>query len=320
MGETTRNADKSGASSALHEAAARFLSHLRTVKRYSDHTVRNYARDLNSLGDFCAGTDVETLNLMRHRHIQAWVSAEHRRGLAAKTLQRRLSAARSLFRFLIAEGELEANPVHGVSAPRSARHLPRTLDPDQMSRLLETPGDAWHDARDLAMMELFYSAGLRLAELTAANRNDVSREGKTITVTGKGNKTRIVPVGSKALDAMNAWDRVRELCPRRGQQAIDTSALFLSERGTRISARSVQERLKRQMLRAGIPGNLSPHMLRHSFASHLLESSGDLRAVQELLGHQDISTTQIYTHLDFQHLARTYDKAHPRARRTDADD
>ena len=337
MSETTRNVDKPGAGAAVDDAAHRFLNHLQTVKQYSDHTVRNYARDLKSLAGFCSGAGIGALCSLAHHHVQAWISAEHRRGLAGKTLQRRLSAARSMFRFLIAEGELDANPANGVSAPRSARHLPRTLDPDQMSRLLETsgdstpgdstpgdstpgdstPGDAWHNARDLAMMELFYSSGLRLAELTAANRTDLSRGDRTITVTGKGNKTRVIPVGRKALEAIDTWHKVRELCPRHGRQPIDAEALFISERGSRISARSVQERLKRQMLRAGVPGNLSPHMLRHSFASHLLESSGDLRAVQELLGHQDISTTQIYTHLDFQHLARTYDKAHPRARRAD---
>ncbi len=305
--------------SRLADDADRFLTHLRTVKQYSDNTVSSYARDLTSLDRFCVEAEVVSTGDLRRHHVQAWISAEHRRGLAGKTLQRRLSAARSLFRFLVADGELNANPTNGVSAPKSSRHLPRTLDPDQMHRLLETDGSKWHDARDIAMMELFYSSGLRLAELTTADLNDISREDKTITVTGKGNKTRVVPVGRKAREAILAWNRVRDLCPRRGQRDIDGSALFLSERGARISARSVQERLKRQMLRAGLPGNLSPHMLRHSFASHLLESSGDLRAVQELLGHKDISTTQIYTHLDFQHLARTYDKTHPRANRAKAD-
>ena len=292
-----------------------FLGQLTTVRRYSDHTVRNNARDLGCLDTWCAGEGLEAPDDLKTSHVQAWISAEHRRGLAGKSLQRRLSAARSFFRHLVAAGALSANPANGVSAPKSSRRLPRALDPDQMSRLLDAEGASWHDARDLAMMELFYSSGLRLSELTAANLSDLSRDDRTLTVTGKGNKTRIVPVGSKALDAIDAWCKVRGACPRAGEP--DATALFLSERGTRISARSVQQRLKRQMLQQGVPGNLSPHMLRHSFASHLLESSGDLRAVQELLGHQDVATTQIYTHLDFQHLARTYDKAHPRARKKD---
>lgn len=296
-------------------AASRFLGHLTTVKRYSEHTVRNYARDLASLDTWCAKEGLAAVDALRFPHVQAWISAEHRRGLGGKTLQRRLSAARSFFRYLVSEGVLDSNPASGVTAPKSPRHLPRTLDADQMSRLLDADASTWHDARDLAMMELFYSSGLRLSELTAANLDDLSRDDRTLTVTGKGNKTRIVPVGRQALDAIGAWCKVRGVCPRGSDP--DPAALFLSERGTRISPRSVQQRLKRQMLLRGLPGNLSPHMLRHSFASHLLESSGDLRAVQELLGHQDIATTQIYTHLDFQHLARTYDKAHPRARKKD---
>lgn len=292
-----------------------FLERLTTVRRYSEHTTRNYARDLVSLDNWCADARIEAPGDLKTSHVQAWMSAEHRRGLAGKSLQRRLSAARSFFRHLVAEGELSANPANGVSAPKSSRRLPRTLDPDQMSRLLDADGSSWHDLRDLAMMELFYSSGLRLSELTAVNLADLSRDDRTLTVTGKGNKTRIVPVGRKALDAIDAWCTIRCACPRAAEP--DASALFLSERGTRISPRSVQQRLKRQMLRQGVPGNLSPHMLRHSFASHLLESSGDLRAVQEMLGHQDVATTQIYTHLDFQHLARTYDKAHPRARKKD---
>ena len=289
-----------------------FLHHLRTVRQYSPHTLSGYAHDLGRFHEHCADNGVSRVQEIESRHVQGFISNEPRRGRSGRTLQRRLSSIRSFCRYLVSENKLGANPANAISAPRSKRQLPKTLDADQVSRLLDAPVAAWHDARDLAMMELLYSSGLRLAELTGANRGDLSEADRSIVVTGKGNKTRVVPVGRKAFAAIAAWNKVRDSSPR-APAIVDDEALFISERGRRISPRSVQLRLKRWMQKSGLPGNLSPHMLRHSFASHLLESSSDLRAVQEMLGHQDIATTQIYTHLDFQHLAKTYDRAHPRA-------
>jgi integrase/recombinase XerC len=238
------------------------------------------------------------------------VGWRHRAGAGGKTIQRELSALRSLFRYLLREGDVGQSPAQGVRAPKSPRKLPGTLDADQLCALLDHPDDEPLALRDTAMIELFYSSGLRLAELVSVNLGDIDMDDGTLEVLGKGAKTRRVPVGRHAREAVVHWLKVRPLLAGSGERA-----LFVSQRGNRIHPRTVQQRLQRWALEKGATRNVHPHLLRHSFASHLLESSGDLRAVQELLGHADISTTQVYTHLDFQHLAQVYDKAHPRAKR-----
>ncbi len=288
----------------------RFLESLRVERRLSPHTLSGYRRDLTRLDAFCAAEDIARWNRLTAHHIRALVAAEHRRGLDGRSLQRLLSALRSFFEYLIARQEMTHNPAVGIRAPKSPRRLPVTLDVDQMNRLLELPGDGPLVTRDRAIMELFYSSGLRLSELVNLDLVDLDLEDATVRVTGKGNKTRVVPVGRHARTALKAWIDERLAIP-----GPDARALFVGRGGRRLSPRAIQARLRAWARRQGLDLDLHPHMLRHSFASHLLESSGDLRAVQELLGHADISTTQIYTHLDFQHLAQVYDAAHPRARR-----
>ncbi len=290
-----------------------FLRHLSLERRLSPRTVEAYGRDLK---DMAAWLDQHQLGWRQlgQAQVRAWAAQRHRQGLSAKSLQRRLAALRAFYRYLKREGQVDGNPAMGVRAPKVERKLPATLDVDQMSQLLELPGDAPLDLRDQAIMELLYSSGLRLAELVSVDLADLDPQDAMLEVTGKGGKTRRLPVGRKALEAIERWLRVRS-----SLAAGDEQALFVSQRGRRLSPRSVQSRLARRAREQGSPRHVHPHLLRHSFASHVLESSGDLRAVQELLGHADISTTQIYTHLDFQHLARVYDQAHPRARRKKTD-
>jgi len=290
-----------------------FLRHLSLERRLSPRTVEAYGRDLK---DMAAWLDQHQLGWRQlgQAQVRAWAAQRHRQGLSAKSLQRRLAALRAFYRYLKREGQVDGNPAMGVRAPKVERKLPATLDVDQMSQLLELPGDDPLDLRDQAIMELLYSSGLRLAELVSVDLADLDPQDAMLEVTGKGGKTRRLPVGRKALEAIERWLRVRS-----SLAAEDEQALFVSQRGRRLSPRSVQSRLARRAREQGSPRHVHPHLLRHSFASHVLESSGDLRAVQELLGHADISTTQIYTHLDFQHLARVYDQAHPRARRKKTD-
>ena len=239
-----------------------------------------------------------------------WSAECHRKGLGGRSIQRRLSALRGFCQFLVENKVLDHNPARDIRAPKSPRKLPHSLDVDRLQRLLECKPEDWLEQRDLTLMELMYSGGLRLAELVGLNTTDVDlREGEA-RVLGKGRKTRIVPVGSKAQAALAAWFPLRSLHVDENE-----TALFISRNGTRISPRSVQQRLKRWALKQGLESRLHPHALRHSCATHVLESSGDLRAVQELLGHANLGTTQIYTHLDFQHLAQVYDASHPRARK-----
>lgn len=289
----------------------KYLAHLGSERRLSRHTVVNYRRDLTALIAFCDKQDVSAWRQLDSFHIRQFAAADNRAGLAPRSIQRRLSAVRSFFRYLIREGLLDANPAADVPAPRGPKRLPKTLDADQMGRLLELPQTDPLAVRDWAMMELLYSSGLRLAELVGLDIGAVDLADGTVRVTGKGNKTRVVPVGSHARTAIAKWLKQRGHLTRPNTD----QALFLGARGNRISARSVQSRVQLWARRQGLAQSVSPHLFRHSFASHLLESSGDLRGVQELLGHADISTTQIYTHLDFQHLARIYDDSHPRARR-----
>ena len=302
--------------SALEHACEDFLTYLRDVRQLSPHTLDNYRRDLASLCTHCLSQGRDDPARLLEADIRHWVSQMHRRGLAGSSIQRSLSAVRSLFNYLGRSQAQRHNPAAAVQAPRRPRKLPKTLDADQVDRYLRFAGDDPITRRDRAMAELFYSSGLRLAELTAANLQDLDRHSRLLTVTGKGRKTRTVPVGAPALQALERWLEVRE--PDEGDDDAQR-ALFLSHRGTRISRRNVQDRLRRQGRASGMLQDVHPHMLRHSFASHMLESSGDLRAVQELLGHANISTTQIYTHLDFQHLAKVYDSAHPRAKRRKRD-
>lgn len=299
----------------LQGSAAAFLTYVREVRRLSPHTVSNYQRDLLSLQRYARDTGHASADALIEADIRGWVSQMHRRGLAGSSIQRALSAARSYYNYLGREsGELR-NPAAAVQAPRRPRQLPKTLDVDQVNRYLEFEDDSPVALRDRAIAELFYSSGLRLAELAAVNLQDIDGKSQLLTVTGKGNKTRTVPIGRVALEAIAAWIKAR---PANGGEDRD-APLFTSNRGGRISVRNIQARLRLQGRKAGMQQDVHPHMLRHSFASHMLESSGDLRAVQELLGHANISTTQIYTHLDFQHLAKVYDAAHPRAKRSSKD-
>ncbi|MEP4149341.1 MAG: tyrosine recombinase XerC [Halioglobus sp.] len=303
-------------SSPLTDECGEFLDYLRDVRQLSPHTLENYQRDLSSLQRYCEQVKKQSAADLDEADIRAWVSQLHRRGLAGSSIQRSLSAARSFFNYLSRINGHPRNPAAAVQAPRKPRKLPKTLDADQVDRYLVFEDDNPTALRDHAMAELFYSSGLRLAELNSVNVNDIDRGSRLLTVTGKGNKTRTVPVGSAALDAIDKWLTVR---PDTAADEDAGLALFTSNRGQRISVRNIQARLKLQGRKAGMHQDVHPHMLRHSFASHMLESSGDLRAVQELLGHANISTTQIYTHLDFQHLAKVYDAAHPRAKRRKRD-
>ena len=296
------------AGNPLREAAARFVEHLRVEKQASPHTVAAYARDLER---FAAETGDVSLTDIQGHHVRAFAGRMHAQGLAPRSIARQLSSVRGLFVFLVRRGELGANPASGVRAPKGRQRLPKTLDTDQAAQLFTAPAAdggaaSERDLRDRAMVELLYGSGLRLAELVAVDVRDLDLRSGFVTVVGKGDKTRIVPVGRAAQEALRAYLETRPTV--RGEDP-----LFIGRAGRRISARNVQLRLKRLAAIASGNDGVHPHMLRHSFASHLLESSGDLRAVQELLGHANLSTTQIYTHLDYQHLAKVYDAAHPRA-------
>jgi integrase/recombinase XerC len=293
-----------------HRELAAFLQRLKTERRLSPHTVSAYQRDLNALLGFCAREGVESLAGLDSYAVRRFAAESHRRGLGARSIARRLSAVRSFLAYLVETGMVRANVAVHVQAPKPSRRLPATLDADQVASLLAISGDDPLTLRDRAMLELFYSSGLRLAELVSLDLGDVDAADRTVRVTGKGSKARVVPVGRRALAALGDWLQVRpEIAPAAER------ALFVSRNGERLGRRSVQARINYWARRQGAPVRVHPHMLRHSFATHLLESSGNLRAVQEMLGHASLSTTQVYTHLDFQHLANVYDQAHPRARR-----
>lgn len=314
MAATCPGMSAKGLSADARQALDDYLNHLRG-KNLSPLTIRHYTRDLHSLATFLAECGIYDWHRVDITHVRDFATRQHRQGLAGRSIQRQLSAARGLFRYLLRHApdrqRYRHNPVQDVRAPKSRRRLPKAPDVDQTARLLDAPHTTPWRVRDLAMFELLYSSGLRLAELVALDLAQIPRNDGLITVLGKGRKQRIVPVGGKAAQALAAWLRIR---PQWVKDPAE-SALFLSRQGTRLAPRSVQQRLKQLARQQGLAAELHPHMLRHAFASHLLESSGDLRAVQELLGHADISTTQIYTHLDFQHLAEVYDRAHPRAKK-----
>mgnify|MGYP000022793172 CR=1 FL=1 len=288
-----------------------FLQYLAEEKRLSHHTVINYRRDLKQLEVFCEQQQLVDWTQIKTKNIRQFIAQLHRQGLAGRSIQRALSAVRSLYRFLIREGLTDTNPAQAVQAPKTEKRLPSTLDVDQMQSLLDhTQQDTMIACRDRAMMELFYSSGLRLAELANLDLRDVDFGDSLVYVTGKGNKSRVVPVGKQAIEALHVW-----LQKRDALEFFEQAALFITQQGRRLGVRSIQKRLSHWGKKLGISEQVHPHRLRHAFASHMLEASGDLRAVQELLGHADISTTQIYTHVDFQHLANVYDKAHPRAKK-----
>ena len=291
---------------------ARFLEHLRTERQVSGHTIAAYRQDLKSLLEHCERRKLVAWNAIGNGEIRAFAAAEHASGLGPRSIQRRLSAARTFFGYLAREGAGLGNPAVEVRAPKAKKRLPATLDADQMARLLAFRVHDTLSARDKAIMELFYSSGLRLSELVGLDLGDIDLADRTVRVLGKGARTRIVPVGGHAIAALRAWLTERAKLRREG---LGRAALFVGRGGRRLTVRAVQLRVGEWARRQGISLHVHPHMFRHSFATHLLESSGNLRAVQELLGHADIGTTQIYTHLDFQHLAKVYDAAHPRARR-----
>lgn len=289
-----------------------YLTQLLQQRRYSPHTISNYRRDLGQLLKFCReGKRIAHWQQLNHKIIRRFVIWRHQQGLSGRSLQRELSSLRSFFRFLMSQGLLDHNPAQGIRAPKSAKRLPKNLDIEQSEQLLKINQNDPLALRDRAIMELFYSSGLRLAELVSLDLNSIDCQSATVTVIGKGSKERMVPVGSKALEAIDLWLEARKSLLKVNAE----QALFLSKNGRRLSPRAIQIRIKQWAAHQGLDVPVHPHMLRHSFASHILESSSDLRAVQELLGHADIATTQIYTHLDFQHLAKVYDTAHPRARK-----
>ena len=296
----------------LSHAVEHYLQYIEVVRGYSAHTVKNYRRDLDKLIEFCSTHNIDDISRLNASLLRQWVATLSRDKLSATSIQRHLSSTRSLYKFLARSRSDLDDPTAGVKAPRTPRTLPKSLEPDQVNQLLNHPCETALMARDLAIAELLYSAGLRLSELVGANLNDLDRNEKVITVIGKGQKTRVVPVGGPALTALAEWMKYRPM----GKEALGyDSPLFVTQRGKRMSPRAVQDRLRQLAIKHGMTQRVHPHVLRHAFASHLLESSGDLRAVQELLGHANIATTQIYTHLDFQHLAKVYDQAHPRAQK-----
>ena len=288
-----------------------FFSQLKYEKRASENTLKNYQRDLKRLTLFCDKNKIQHWQNIQQSDIRNHIATRHRQGLAASSLHRELSAIRSFFKFLQKQKIITNNPVQHIQAPKGQKKLPKTLDVDQITGFLEAGADSLLEIRDLAIFELFYSSGLRLSELTALNLGSIDLNDKTLLVSqGKGGKSRLLPTGSKAISALKNWLPLRQQITPENEPA-----LFVSNKGQRLSQRSVQLRLSNWCKKKGLSQHIHPHMLRHSFASHLLESSQDLRAIQELLGHSNISTTQIYTHLDFQHLAEIYDKTHPRAKK-----
>lgn len=285
-----------------------YLAHLANERGLSPLTRENYARDLALLLELAEKT---LLVDIKPEHIRRFVMMLHSKGQSSNSIARRLSSWRGFFEYLVRRHGFAANPCIGMRPPKSPKTLPQALSIEQSARLVDIRDEDDLAQRDHAMFELFYSSGLRLAELVGLDIGGVELSDATVTVTGKGSKTRVVPVGRYALEAIRHWLELRVTIVQP-----DESAMFVSRRGTRLTPRAVQYRIKRWAIRQGVAGDVHPHTLRHSFASHVLQSSGDLRAVQEMLGHANISTTQVYTHLDFQHLAKVYDAAHPRAKKT----
>ena len=286
-----------------------YLEFLNFERGLSPLTRENYARDITQLIKLADST---TLNSLQNIHIRRFIASLHSKGLGGKSLARMLSSWRGFFEFLVNRKGFSSNPVIGLRAPKSAKALPQALSIEQAVKLVDISDDAVLSVRDHAILELFYSSGLRLSEVVNLNIDALDFTEGTVIVTGKGNKTRIVPMGAHAMEAIQKWLQIRSTI-----KISDTAskAVFIGLQGRRMGARNIQLRLKEWSIKQGINSSVHPHMLRHSFATHVLQSSGDLRAVQEMLGHANISTTQVYTHLDFQHLSKTYDAAHPRAKK-----
>jgi integrase/recombinase XerC len=291
----------------LQREVESFLAGLRVERRVSPHTLAAYRRDLALLQAHCAELGLASWAALQGEQLRGFIAAQHRRGLAPKSLQRLLSACRSFFRQLQRDGALALDPATGLRAPKAARRLPQVLDADEMTQLVSVAGEGLLERRDRALLELFYSSGLRLAELCGLRWRDLDLDQALVQVRGKGDKVRLVPVGRHAREALQAWR------PHAG--AAPDAPVFPGRGGAPLSPRAVQQRVRLRAREQGLWKRVHPHLLRHSCASHVLESSGDLRGVQELLGHADIATTQIYTHLDFGHLSKVYDAAHPRAKR-----
>jgi len=288
----------------------RYLSHLASQRGLSPVTIDNYQRNLDEFIALLAPTDVKTWQQLDTHQVRLLAKQLHQKGIKARSIATKLSALRSFLEYLVKNDQLKVNPAKGVSAPKLDKPLPKNISVDDMDQLLNINEDDPLTLRDHCMMELMYSSGLRLSELVNINLQDVKLAEKEVMITGKGSKQRLLPITSTAIEAIQRW-----LAVRPDFALADESALFLSKQKRRISARSVQMRMEKWGLQQSLPSHVNPHKLRHSFATHMLESSGNLRAVQSLLGHADLATTQIYTHLDFQHLAEVYDKAHPRAKR-----
>ena len=296
----------------LQKEIQEFLSYLESVKQYSKHTISGYKRDLTKLSGYLLNIDIEDWQSVNEHELRTFVNSERRRGLSPRSIQRVLSTSRSFFEYLLIEGIIKLSPAQNINSPKSAQLLPKAMDADLVQRLLDFKPNGLIEVRDKAMAELLYSSGLRLSEVCTLDVQDLELKERVCRVTGKGNKMRVVPVGKKAIQAIRDWLIHRK--ELKNSKSSSSEAMLLNNKGKRISARSIQLRLEKLCAQRGLPG-INPHMLRHSFASHVLESSGDLRAVQEMLGHADIATTQIYTKLDFQHLSKVYDSAHPRARK-----
>lgn len=301
-------------STTARESVATYLSILQTERRLSEHTLKAYRRDLDKLLNYCDQKGVLLWQGLNSHNVRLFAASLNANGMNANSIKRILSSGRGLANYLVRKGVLKNNPFDDVRAPKGEKRLPKTLSVDQIISLVELDLNDPLSYRDKAILELFYSSGLRLSELCGVDLNDLNLSESLVRVTGKGNKQRDLPIGKAANEAIRNW-----LLQRNSLPIKDFQALFISKLGNRISTRNVQERVKYWAKRQGVEISVSPHMLRHSFASHVLESSGELRAVQELLGHANISTTQIYTHLDFQHLAQVYDDAHPRAKQKKKD-
>ena len=292
------------------DSIQQFINALRNERRLSDNTLKAYTRDLSQLSQYCDDQQIISWNKLDVHDVRLFMTKRHRAGLGSRSLQRELSACRTFFDFLIKKQGLPYNPATTVRAPKTTKALPKVLDVDQINAMLDASVTDDLDVRDVAMWEVMYSSGLRVSEVTGLNLFDVDFSSRTVQVMkGKGNKARLLPLGKKAVASIQRWLVVRSSLLKEGE-----FALFVGNKGERLTTRNVQLRLERWRKKLGIQHRITPHMLRHSFASHMLESSQDLRAVQELLGHSNISTTQVYTHLDFQHLASVYDQAHPRAK------
>ena len=294
----------------IESLLTRYLQYLRNERAYSKHTITGYHRNLISLAEQVTEKGLDAWSQVTEADLRAWIMMARKRGLKASTIQLKLSSIKGFFNFLLHRKLISNDPTTLLVSPKQPRPLPKNIEVDAIAQLLNFEPEAPIEYRDKAIMELFYSSGLRLSELAGLNSSDLDIAGGEVRVTGKGNKQRVLPMGRQAVAALNHW-----LGQKPQWQKGDAEALFLSMHGNRLSARQIGERLKYWAKRQGLNDNVHPHKLRHSFATHMLESSGDLRAVQELLGHANLSTTQVYTHVDFQHLAKVYDQTHPRAKK-----